>query len=248
MSGHSKWHTIKHKKAATDSKRGKLFTKVIKEITVAARMGGGDPESNPRLRMAIMNAKSVNMPGDNIKRAIMKGTGELPGQVIEEILYEGYGPGGVALYLEVMTDNKNRTVAELRHILAKHNGNLGSSGSVAWKFEKKGLILIDAENAEEEQLMDIVLEAGAEDMELDDSSFSVTTSPSDFEIVKEAIDAAGIGIENAEITMIPNNTVKVEKKTAEQLLKMMEKLDDHEDIQNVYSDFDIPDEVMEQFS
>ncbi len=248
MSGHSKWHTIKHKKAAVDAKRGKLFTKIIKEVTVAARMGGGDPETNPRLRMAIANAKAANMPSDNIKRAIMKGTGELPGVEIEEIVYEGYGPGGVALYLEVMTDNKNRTVAELRHILSKHNGNLGATNSVAWKFSKKGLIQIEAPNAEEDELMDIVLEAGAEDMELEDDMFTITTEPSDFESVRQAIESHNIPIASAEITMIPKSTVKITGKHAEQLMKLIEKLEDHDDIQNVFADFDIPDEIMNKFS
>lgn len=248
MSGHSKWHTIKHKKAATDAKRGKIFTKLIKEVTIAARLGGGDPDTNPRLRMAMQNAKDANMPGDNIKRAVMKGTGELPGVVIEEITYEGYGPGGVALYIEAMTDNKNRTVAEIRHILGKHNGNLGSTNSVAWKFEKKGLIVVSGENVEEESLMDIALEAGAEDLKSDDGIFEVITEPSEFEAVKTELQNNEINIESSEITMLPNTTVKVDGKHAEQLLKLMDKLDDHDDVQNVYSDFDIPEEVMEQFS
>ncbi|MCD4653942.1 YebC/PmpR family DNA-binding transcriptional regulator [bacterium] len=248
MSGHSKWHTIKHKKAATDAKRGKIFTKLIKEVTIAARMGGGDPESNPRLRMAMQNAKDANMPGDNIKRAIMKGTGELPGQVIEEIVYEGYGPGGVALYIEVMTDNKNRTVAEIRHILGKHNGNLGSTNSVAWKFERKGLIVIEADQTDEETLMDIVLEAGAEDIEEEDGSFEVITDPSDLESVRTELEKNGMKIDSAEITMLPNTMVGVGSKHAEQILKLMDKLDDHDDVQNVFSDCDIPEEVLEQFS
>lgn len=248
MSGHSKWHTIKHKKAAADAKRGKVFTKIIKEITIAARLGGGDADTNPRLRMAVQNAKDANMPYDNIKRAIQKGTGELPGQVIEEIAYEGYGPGGVALYIEVMTDNKNRTVAEIRHILTKHNGNLGATNSVAWKFEKKGLIVVDAEKIDEETLMDLILEAGAEDMKTEDGTYEIVTEPGDFETVRDAIKNNDIAPDSAEITMLPNTTVKVDGKHAEQLLKLMEKLDDHDDVQNVYSDFDIPDDVMEQFS
>ncbi|MBN1356317.1 YebC/PmpR family DNA-binding transcriptional regulator [bacterium] len=248
MSGHSKWHSIKHKKAAVDARRGQLFTKIIKEITVAARLGGGDPETNPRLRMAIQNAKGANMPNDNIKRAIMKGTGELPGTIIEEVVYEGYGPGGVALYIEVMTDNKNRTVAEIRHILSKHNGNLGASNSVAWKFEKKGIIYIPKEQIDEDTLMTLILDAGAEDMELDGSLYEIKTAPGDFDNVKGALETSGIEFENAEITMHPNTSVKVDKKHAEQLLKIMEKLEDHEDVQHVYADFDIPDEVMEQIS
>ncbi|HPQ39844.1 MAG TPA: YebC/PmpR family DNA-binding transcriptional regulator [bacterium] len=248
MSGHSKWHTIKHKKAAADAKRGKVFTKIIKEITIAARLGGGDPDSNPRLRMAVQNAKDANMPYDNVKRAIQKGTGELPGQVIEEIAYEGYGPGGVALYIEVMTDNKNRTVAEIRHILGKHNGNLGATNSVAWKFEKKGLIVVDTDKADEETMMDLILDAGAEDMKIEDGSFEIITDPGDFEAVRDALKEHDIMPDSAEITMLPNTSVRVEGKHAEQLLKLMEKLDDHDDVQNVYSDFDIPDDVMEQFS
>jgi YebC/PmpR family DNA-binding regulatory protein len=248
MSGHSKWHSIKHKKAAVDAKRGKVFTKIIKEITVAARLGGGDPEANPRLRMAVQNAKTANMPSDNIKRAIMKGTGELPGTVIEEIVYEGYGPGGVALFIEVMTDNKNRTVAEIRHILSKHNGNLGATNSVAWKFEKKGVFHILKDAVDEDTLMTLVLDAGADDMELDGDLYQVTSAPADYETVKNAIENENIEVENAEITMLPNITVTVEKKQAEQLLKVMEKLEDHEDVQNVYADFDIPDEVMDQLA
>ncbi|MBN1297309.1 YebC/PmpR family DNA-binding transcriptional regulator [bacterium] len=248
MSGHSKWATIKHKKAAADAKRGKVFTKIIKEITIAARLGGGDQSTNPRLRMAINNAKDANMPQDNIKRAVMKGTGELPGQIIEEIIYEGYGPGGVALYIEVMTDNKNRTVAEIRHILAKHNGNLGATNSVAWKFEKKGLIVVAKENNDEEKLLDLVLEAGAEDMKTEGDSFEIVTDISDLEAIRNTLKQHGIDPESAEVTMLPNTSVKVDGKHAESLLKLMEKLDDHDDVQNVYSDFDIPEEVMEQFS
>ncbi len=248
MSGHSKWASIKHKKAAVDAKRGKIFTKIIREITIAARLGGGDVNANPRLRMAISNAKGVNMPSDNIKRAIMKGTGELPGSVIEEIVYEGYGPGGAALYIEVMTDNKNRTVAEIRHILTKHNGNLGASNSVAWKFEKKGVIYIDATKIEEDALMEIAIGAGAEDMRLEDDTFEVITNLADFETVKTALEGKKLEISRSEVTMLPKSVVKLDGKHAEQLLKMMEKLEDHEDIQNVYSDFDIPDDVMQKIS
>lgn len=248
MSGHSKWATIRHKKAAADSKRGRVFTKIIKEITIAARLGGADPDTNPRLRMAIQNAKTANMPGDNIKRAIMKGTGEMPGQVIEEIVYEGYGPGGVALYIEVMTDNKNRTVAEIRHILAKHNGNLGASNSVAWKFERKGRIVINHDDMDEEKLMELALEAGAEDLEFDDQKSEIYTATADLETVKDALSEQNLEIESAETTLVPNSTVKVEEKHAEQLLKLMSKLEDHDDIQNVFSDFDIPDEILEKFA
>ncbi len=248
MSGHSKWATIRHKKAAADSKRGRVFTKIIKEITIAARLGGADPDTNPRLRMAVQNAKTANMPGDNIKRAIMKGTGEMPGQVIEEIVYEGYGPGGVALYIEVMTDNKNRTVAEIRHILAKHNGNLGASNSVAWKFERKGRIIISHDNMDEEKLMELALEAGAEDLEFDDQKCEIYTATADLETVKDALSDHNLEIESAETTLVPNSTVKVEEKHAEQLLKLMSKLEDHDDIQNVFSDFDIPDEILEKFA
>ncbi len=248
MSGHSKWATIKHKKAAIDAKRGKAFTKIIKEITVAARMGGGDSDTNPRLRLALSNAKSVNMPSDNIKRAIMKGTGELPGQVIEEIVYEGYGPGGAALYIEVMTDNKNRTVAEIRHILSRHNGNLGSVNSVSWKFERKGVILIDSKQTDEESLLALILDAGGEDLSIEGSQYQVTCDPNDLENVRKVISDTGITIESGEITMLPKTTVKLDGKDAEQILKMMERLEEHEDVQNVYSDFDISEELMEKLS
>lgn len=248
MSGHSKWATIKHKKAAIDAKRGKAFTKIIKEITVAARMGGGDTDTNPRLRLALNNAKSANMPSDNIKRAIMKGTGELPGQIIEEIVYEGYGPGGAALYIEVMTDNKNRTVAEIRHILSRHNGNLGSVNSVSWKFERKGVILIDSKQTDEESLLALILDAGGDDLSLEGTDFQVTCDPNDLESIRKVVSDAGIEIESAEITMLPKTSVKLEGKDAEQILKMMERIEEHEDVQNVYSDFDISDEVMEKLS
>ncbi|MBN1880030.1 YebC/PmpR family DNA-binding transcriptional regulator [bacterium] len=248
MSGHSKWATIKHKKAAADSKRGKVFTKIIKEITIAARLGGGDPDTNPRLRMAIQNAKGSNMPSDNIKRAIQKGTGELPGQVIEEIVYEGYGPGGVALYIEVMTDNKNRTVAEIRHILGKHNGNLGATNSVSWKFEKKGIIVIPKDQIDEEQLLEYALDAGAQDLKTEDESYEVYTDINELEYVKDTLIAKNLVVESSNMTMVPNTTVEVDVKHAEQLLKLMDKLEDHDDVQNVYSDFDIPDDVMEKLS
>ena len=245
MSGHSKWSSIKHKKAATDAKRGQAFTKVIKEITVAARGGGGDPTSNARLRTAIASAKAVNMPQDNVTRAIKKGTGELPGVSYEEFTYEGYGPGGAAIILEIMTDNKNRTVADIRHMFSKHNGNLGESGCVAWMFNKKGLIVIDSDKVDEDKLMEIALNAGAEDMQRNEDVFEITTLPEDLESVREAIEKEGIEISLAEVSRIPQTTVKLEGKHAEQMLKLMEKLEDHDDVQHVFANFDIPDEVME---
>jgi len=246
MSGHSKWSSIKHKKAALDAKRGKAFTSVIKEITVAARMGGGDSTANSRLRSAIANAKAVNMPQENIIRAIKKGTGELPGVSYEELTYEGYGPGGVALMLEIMTDNKNRTVAEIRHILSKHNGNLGESGCVAWTFDKKGLIVVDTDKADEDRLLEIVLNAGAEDMNRNNDVFEITTLPEDLEAVREAVEEQGIEISVAEVSRIPKTQVKLDGKLAEQMLKLMEQLEDHDDVQQVFANFDIPDEVMER--
>jgi len=247
MSGHSKWHSIKHKKAAADAKRGKLFTKLIKEITVAARIGGGDPDSNPRLRTAIAAAKAANMPHDNIKRAIMKGTGELPGTVYEEVTYEGYGPGGVAIMIHALTDNKNRTVSEVRHIFSKHNGNLGENGCVSWMFEKKGYFVIPKGDMEEEEIFEKAIDAGAEDIKDDGENFEVFCAPEDFEEVKKNLEDAGIKLEVAEISMIPQNTVKVSGKDAESLLKLMSALEDHDDIQNVYSNFDISAEELEKF-
>jgi len=247
MSGHNKWSSIKHKKAKVDAQRGRIFTRLIKEITVAARMGGGDEESNPRLRAAVAAAKAANMPSANIERAIKRGTGELPGVTYEEVTYEGYGPGGAALLIETLTDNKNRTVADLRHILAKHNGNLGESGSVAWIFEKKGVITIPAEGLSEDDVMMIVLDAGAEDMKSDGEMFEILTAPEDFEQVRKAVEEAGYPIDSAEVTMYPKSTVKLEGKHAEQMLKLMDALDEHDDVQNVYSNFDIDISVMEQF-
>lgn len=244
MSGHSKWATTKHKKAAADAKRGKLFTKLTKEITVAARLGGGDPEGNPRLRAAIAKAKSVSMPADNIKRAIQKGTGELPGVAYEEITFEGYGPGGVALMIEAMTDNRNRTVSEIRHILSKLGGNLGESGCVSWMFNKKGYIVVKQDKADEENLLALALDAGAEDMQAEDDNFVITTAPSDFERVKKALEDAGVPMDAAEVTMLPQTYVKLEGKEATQMLKLMETLEDSDDIQNVYANFDIPDEIL----
>jgi YebC/PmpR family DNA-binding regulatory protein len=244
MSGHSKWHSIKHKKAAVDAKRGKAFSRVIKEITVAARMGGGDSTANARLRTAIQNAKSINMPQDNITRAIKKGTGELPGVNYEEVSYEGYGPGGAAIMLDVMTDNKNRTVADIRHIFSKHNGNLGETGCVAWMFKKKGLIILPAKGVNEDQLMEIALDAGADDINQEEDTFEVTTEPDLMETVKDAIEKAGLPVSEASVTMIPQSTVKLEGKQAIQMLKMIEALEDHDDVQNVYANFDIDEDVM----
>lgn len=244
MSGHSKWATTKHKKAAADAKRGKLFTKLTKEITVAAKLGGGDPEGNPRLRTAIAKAKSVSMPADNIKRAIQKGTGELPGVAYEEVTFEGYGPGGVALMIEAMTDNRNRTVSEIRHILSKLGGNLGESGCVSWMFNKKGYIVVKQDKADEEKLLALALEAGAEDMQTEDGNFVITTAPADFEEVKKALEDAGVPMDAAEVTMLPQTYVKLEGKEATQMLKLMEALEDSDDVQNVYANFDIPDDIL----
>ncbi len=249
MSGHSKWSTIKRKKGAADAKRGKIFTRLIKEITVAARMGGGEPDGNPRLRSAIASAKAENMPKDNIDRAIKKGTGELEGAVYEEITYEGYGPGGVAVMVECMTDNKNRTVADIRHFFSKSGGNLGESGCVAWMFDKKGSILIDKSAIDEEELMDKALEAGAEDVVEEDNVYQVVTAPDDFEGVREALAADGLQFIEAAVSMIPQNMVDIaEEKTAKQILRLLESLEDHDDVQSVSANFDIPDEIMESLS
>ena len=245
MSGHSKWHSIKHKKMATDQKRGKIFTKLIKEIMVATKMGGANPETNPRLRMAIEKAKSYNMPNDNIQRAIKKGSGAEGGVNYEQVSYEGYGPGGVAIYVEVLTDNKNRTASEIRSIFSRHNGNLGGQGSVAWIFERKGLITVKKEKSEEDKLFEIVLEAGAEDMKTEKDTYEIITTPENFENVKKALQDNQIEIENASVTLIPKNTVKVEGKEAEQLLKLLDDLEENEDVQGVYANFDIPDEILE---
>lgn len=249
MSGHSKWSTIKRKKGANDARRGKIFTRLIKEITVAARGGGGDPEGNPRLRAAIASAKTENMPKDNIARAIKKGTGEIAGEVYDEILYEGYGPGGVAVLVECMTDNRNRTVADVRHYFTKSNGNLGESGCVAWMFEKKGLILVDKEEVSEEELMDKALEAGAEDMVEEETEFHILTEPEEFGQVRDSLEESGVTFIEASLTMTPKNTVDVtEEKIARGLLKLLENLEDHDDVQNVHSNFDIDDELMEQLA
>jgi len=245
MSGHSKWSTIKHKKGAADAKRGKVFTKLIKEITVAARMGGGDPDSNPRLRHALSAARSQNMPKDTFERAIKKGTGELEGVNYEEIVYEGYGPGGVAVLVECLTDNRNRTIAEVRNIFGKAGGNVGTDGCVAWMFDKKGLITVSKEDSDEETLMDIALDAGAEDIKEETDSFDIITEPTDLDAVKEAVDTAEIKYEIAEITMIPQNMTKIEGKEAEQMIRFMDALDDSDDVQKFYCNADIPDEVFD---
>ncbi len=244
MSGHSKWAGIKHKKAKVDAQRGRIFTKLIREMTVAARVGGGDPAGNPRLRTAIQAAKAVNMPSDNIERAIKKGTGELEGVTYEEITYEGYGPGGVAVLVEVVTDNKNRAVGEIRKIFSRHGGNLGESGCVAFLFEKKGYIQVDAAKVDEDKLMTIALDAGAEDLRREEGVFAVSSAPKDFEKVRDRIVKGGIQPLSAEITMLPKSTVKLEGKHAEQMLRLMEELEEHDDVQHVYANFDIPEEIM----
>jgi YebC/PmpR family DNA-binding regulatory protein len=245
MSGHSKWHTIKHKKGAADAKRGKVFTRIIKELTVAARAGGGDPDSNPRLRTIIAEAKSVNMPADNIKRAIQRGTGELPGVSYEEVTYEGYGPGGAALIIEVLTDNRNRTVGEMRHILSKHGGNLGESNSVAWMFEKKGYIVIEKSKSDEESLMSAALDAGADDMRDDGDSWEIVSPPDGFQAVLEAVKKLGIEPAAAEIAMLPQNYVKLEGKPAQQMVKLMDAVEDHDDTKKVWSNADIEEKEIE---
>ncbi len=248
MSGHSKWASIRHKKGAVDAKRGKIFSRLIKEITVAARLGGGDTTGNPRLRSAIQAAKAENMPKDNIERAIKKGTGELEGTSYEEANYEAYGPGGVAIMIDCLTDNKNRTVADLKHIFDRHGGSLGEPGCVSWMFKKRGLIVFARNKVEEEKLFDLALEAGAEDIDEGETEFEVITDPSDFESVKKAFDDAGLDYTLSEVSMVPQNTVKLEGKGAEQMLNLMEALEDNDDISHVYANFDIPDEVMEGMS
>jgi len=247
MSGHSKWHTIKHKKGAADAKRGRVFTKLIKEITVAARIGGGDAEGNPRLRTVLLAAKAANMPKDNIEKAIKKGTGELAGVSYEEVVYEGYGPGGVALFVQALTDNRNRTLPEIRHLFTKYGGNLGESNCVSWKFEKKGYIVVPKEKASEESLLEIVLDAGGDDVRDDGGNWEVLTPPERLHAANEALGARGIQSTSAEISMVPKDSVKVEGKKAQQLLSMMEALEEHEDVQNVWANFDIDEaEITEQ--
>jgi YebC/PmpR family DNA-binding regulatory protein len=248
MSGHSKWATIKRKKGKLDAQRGRMFTKLIKEITGAARSGGGDIEGNPRLRTAVATAKAANMPADNIKRAIKKGTGELPGTTYEEASYEGYGPGGVAVLVQVLTDNKNRTVAEVRHIFSKNNGNLGEAGCVGWMFDKKGYITVEKEKANEEELMEWAIEAGAADFAAESDIFEIYTEYSDLETVRGALEAKGIEMTTAELTMIPQSTVKLDGKHAEQMIRLYEALEEHDDIQKVYANFDIDESILEELS
>ena len=247
MSGHSKWAGIKHKKAIVDAKRGQIFSKIIREIAVAARQGGGDPAGNPRLRVAVDKARAVNMPRDNIKKAIQRGTGELPGVNYEELVYEGYGPGGIAVLVEVTTDNKNRVTAEVRKAFSRHGGNLGDAGCVGWMFNKKGYISIDKSNIEEEEIIEIALESGAEDVKSDDEDlFEIITQPQDFEKVKTSLGGKNIEINSAEITMLPQTYIKLEGSKAEQMLRLMDELDNNDDVQNVYANFDIPKAIMEK--
>ncbi len=249
MAGHSHWAQIKRKKAAQDAKRGKLFTKLIREIMVAARLGGGDPSANPRLRAAIQAAKAANMPKENIERAIRKGTGQEEGVKFEEAIYEGYGPQGVAVLIESVTDNKRRTVGELRHIFSKCGGSLAEPGAVAWIFEQKGLIVLPREGIDEDELLTLALDAGAEDVREYEKEFEVITAPQDFESVKKALEEAGMKIESAKVTMVPKTTVRLEEeKAAQQMLRLLETLEDHDDVQRVYANFDIPDELMERIS
>jgi len=246
MSGHSKWAQIKRKKAATDVKRGKIFTKLIREIITAARLGGGDPDSNARLRAAIEAAKAENMPKQNIERAIKKGTGELEGSYYEEVSYEGYGTGGIAILISALTDNRNRTVSELRYLFSKYGGNLGETGCVSWMFEKKGVISFAKNEIDEEGLMELAVEAGAEDIKIEEDEFEVITSPEEFDRIKQFFDKAGLKYERAEITMICKNVVKItDKNQAERILKLMDALEDHDDVQKVYANFDIPEEILE---
>jgi YebC/PmpR family DNA-binding regulatory protein len=249
MSGHSKWSSIKHKKAATDAKRGKLFTKLIKEITIAARLGGGDIKANPRLRTAVAAAKAQSMPNDNIDRAIKKGTGELGGNQLETVVYEGYGPGGVAIIAEALTDNRNRTVAEIRHLFGRHNGNLGETGCVGWMFKKKGIITVERGSVDEEKLFELALEAGAEDMSTDDpETFQITTTPENYQAVRDALEKAGIAIAGGEVALSPENTVRVSGHVAEQVIKLVEELEDHDDIQSVSANFDIDADELAHIS
>lgn len=248
MSGHSKWHSIRHKKAARDAKRGKLFTKLIKEITVAARLGGGDINANPRLRTAVQTARENSMPAENIERAIKRGTGELEGVSYEEVQYEGYGPGGVAILVQAMTDNRNRTVAEIRRLFEKSGGSLGSTGCVAWMFKKRGVITVDKVSVDEDRLMEVALEAGADDVSEADGSFEVLTTPEAFESVKQAIQQAGIPIQAAEVSMIPDSTVRVVGPEAEQTMKLLEALEDHDDVQSVASNADFDQDELERLS
>jgi YebC/PmpR family DNA-binding regulatory protein len=248
MSGHSKWHTIKHKKGATDAKRGRVFTRIIKELTVAARAGGGDPDTNPRLRTIIAEAKQANMPAENIKRAIRRGTGEEPGVQYEEITYEGYGPGGVALIIEAMTDNKNRTVGEIRHMLTKYGGDLGQSNSVAWMFEKKGYIVIEKSKASEDTLLNAALDAGADDLRDDGDSWEVVSAPDAFPAVKDAVEKLGIETVSAQVAMLPKNFVSLEGRAAQSMLKLLDLIEDHDDVQHVWSNMDVDEKELEAFA
>jgi len=244
MSGHSKWASIKHKKAAVDARRGKVFTKLIRELTSAARMGGGDPDMNPRLRTAVTTAKNANMPADTIQRAVKKGTGELPGEVYEEVTYEGYGAGGIAILVDVLTDNKNRTVAEIRHLFAKNGGSLGESGCVAWMFARRGLITLTASQIDEDALLELILEAGGDDITVESDAYEIVTAPEAFDDVRSTLEQKGLTLDVAEITMIPQNTVPVEGKQAEQVLRLMEALDDQDDVRKAHANFDISEDVM----
>ncbi len=244
MAGHSKWANIRHKKAAQDAKRGKIFTKLAREITVAAREGGGDPESNPRLRAAIERARKFNMPKENIERAIKRGTGEIAGETFEEVTYEGYGPGGVAIIVKCLTDNRNRTAAEVRHAFSKHGGNLGTSGCVSWMFERKGVIVVPADSYDEETVMLTAIDAGADDVVSEDGKFVIYTQPSELEAVRKGLIDTGIEIEEAKLDLIPTTTTRVEGETALKVLKLLEALEDLDDVQEVYSNFDMPEEVM----
>ncbi len=245
MSGHSKWASIKHKKGAADAKRGQLFTKLIKEITAAARAGGGDPEGNPRLRLAMAKAKEGNMPKDNIERAIKKGTGELPGVSYEEVIYEGYAPGGVAVLVEALTDNKNRTTAEVRNIFSKNGGNMAGAGSTAWIFHKKGYILVEKSRIEEERLMDLALGAGAEDLKSEGTAYEIITNPKDLDSIKSALERAGVVCQSAELTMLPTSTAPVrDEASARKVLAFVEALEEHDDVNHAYANFDIPDEIL----
>lgn len=248
MSGHSKWHSIKHKKTAQDAKRGKMFTKIIRELMTAARIGGGDPEANPRLRKAIMDAKAVNMPSENIKRAIQKGTGEIEGERFEEVIYEGYGPGGVAVFVEVMTDNRNRAVSEVRHLFSKNGGNLGESGCVSWMFSRKGYIVVERSKVNEDKLMELILENGAEDMREDGSNFEIIIPPENYEKVLSALKQNSIEIAASEIGLIPQSYVKLQGKEAEQMLRLMEALEEHDDVQHVWANFDIEEEEIKKYA
>ena len=244
MSGHSKWSSIKHKKAMVDARRGKMFTKLIRELTSATRAGGGDPDINPRLRTAVASAKGANMPADTIQRAIQKGTGDTAGETYEEVTYEGYGAGGVAVLVDTLTDNKNRTVAEIRHLFAKHGGSMGENGCVAWMFQRQGFLTLDAGSIDEDALLELVLEAGGDDIRTESDLYEILTAPEAFEDVRGSLEAQGLTPEVAEVTMLPQSTVTIEGKQAEQVIRLMEALDDQDDVRRAYANFDIPDEVM----